>query len=98
MKAKLIRAMLAALFTIPVYAADSLKAFPPAEKGMDRFVLRLPTHDDESLMKVELLVGKTIQTDARNRYFFVGKIEKETIKGWGYTRYLRSEERRVGKE
>jgi ecotin len=27
------------------------------------------------------------QAEARNRYFFGGRIEEETIKGWGYTRY-----------
>ena len=68
-------------------AADNLKAFPPAEEGMVRFVLQLPQHDDESAMQVELLVGKTVQTDVQNRYFFAGKIEQETIKGWGFTRY-----------
>ena len=68
-------------------AADILKAFPPAEEGMVRFVLQLPQHDDKSAMQVELLVGKTVQTDAQNRYFFGGKIEQETIKGWGFTRY-----------
>ncbi|NIP23142.1 MAG: proteinase inhibitor I4 serpin, partial [Phycisphaerae bacterium] len=25
--------------------------------------------------------------DEANKYFFGGKIEKEIIKGWGYTRY-----------
>jgi len=36
---------------------------------------------------LELIVGKTVQVDEKNRYFFAGKIENETIKGWGYTRY-----------
>ena len=64
-----------------------MKAFPPAEEGMVRFVLQLPKQDDESVFKVELIVGKTVQVDEKNRYFFAGKIENETIKGWGYTRY-----------
>jgi ecotin len=76
------------LFTVPAgQAADNMNAFPPAEKGMVRYVLQLPKHDDESALKVELIVGKTVQTDQRNRYFFGGKIEEETIKGWGFTRY-----------
>ena len=70
-----------------VQAADDMKAFPPAEDGMARLVLQLPAQEDETLYKVELLVGKTVQTDARNLYFFAGKIEEETIKGWGYTLY-----------
>jgi len=68
-------------------AADIMKAFPPAEEGMVRYVLQLPGQNDESLFKVELIVGKTVQVDKKNRYFFGGTIEKETIKGWGYTRY-----------
>ena len=36
---------------------------------------------------MELIVGKTLQVDEKNRYFFGGRIEKETIKGWGFTRY-----------
>jgi ecotin len=36
---------------------------------------------------VELIVGKTVLLDEHNRYFFSGKIQKETIKGWGFTRY-----------
>jgi len=72
---------------LSVQAADNMKAFPPAEEGMVRHVLQLPKQDDESAFKVELIVGKTVQVDEGNRYFFGGKIEKETIKGWGFPRY-----------
>ncbi len=76
------------LFAVPAgQAADNLKAFPPAEEGMVRYVLQLPKQADESAFKVELIVGKTVQVDEQNRYFFGGKIEAETIKGWGFTRY-----------
>ena len=68
-------------------AGDNMKAFPPAEEGMVRYVLQLPKQDDESAFKVELIVGKTVQVDERNRYFFGGKIEEETIKGWGFPRF-----------
>ena len=71
-----------------VFAADDLKAFPPAEAGMVRYVLRLPAQPDEAALKVELVVGMTVELDAHNRYFFGGRIERETIKGWGYTRYV----------
>ena len=73
---------------ISAQAADIMKAFPPAEEGMVRYVLQLPKLEDESTARVELIVGKTVQVDEANTYFFGGKIEKETIKGWGYTRYL----------
>ena len=29
-----------------------------------------------------------MKVDERNRYFFGGKLEKETIRGWGHDRYL----------
>ena len=76
------------LFAAPAgQAADNLKAFPPAEEGMVRYVLQLPRQEDESAFRVELIVGKAVQVDERNRYFFGGKIEQETITGWGFTRY-----------
>jgi ecotin len=76
------------LFAVPAgQAADNMKAFPPAEEGMVRYVLQLPKQADESSFKVELMIGKTVQIDERNRYFFAGKIEEETIQGWGFTLY-----------
>jgi ecotin len=72
---------------LSVHAADNMKAFPPAEAGMVRHVLQLPKQSDESAFKVELIVGKTVQVDAVNSYFFAGKIEEETIEGWGFPRY-----------
>ena len=71
-----------------VCEADNMKAFPPPAEGMVRHVLQLPKQEDESAFKLELLVGKTVRIDKANRYFFGGKIEEETIKGWGFTRYM----------
>lgn len=67
--------------------ADNIKAFPPAGKGMVRYVLQLPKQADESAFKVELIVGKTVHVDERNSYFFVSNIEEEAIMGWGFTQY-----------
>lgn len=76
------------MVAIPVLqAADNMKAFIPAEEGMVRHVLQLPGKDDESLFRVELIVGKTVQVDEHNQYFFGGHIEKEQITGWGFTQY-----------
>lgn len=55
---------------------------------MVRYVLELPKQDDQSTLKLELIVGKTARLDADNQYFFGGNIEPETIQGWGYTRYV----------
>ncbi len=63
---------------------ENLKAFPPAQTGQTRHVLMLPECADESLFKVELIVGKSVETDEANRYFFLGKLEEETIEGWGF--------------
>ena len=77
------------LFAVPPgQAADNMKAFPPAGAGMVRHVLQLPPQTDESAFRVELIVGKTLQLEAGNRYFFAGKIEAENIPGWGFTRYV----------
>lgn len=70
------------------HASDPMKAFPPADEGMTRHVLRLPELPDENLRRVELLVGRTEKVDARNTFFFGGKIEEETIEGWGFPRYI----------
>lgn len=70
------------------HAADNMQAFPPADKGMVRYVLQLPKEEDESVLKVELVVGKAVQVDAKNIHFFGGAIEQETIEGWGFTRYI----------
>jgi ecotin len=77
------------LLAVPAgLATDNMKAFPPAGEGMVRHVLQLPQQADESGLKVELIVGKTVETDAGNRYFVAGRIEEETIKGWGFPRYM----------
>jgi ecotin len=75
------------LALLSAHSADNMKAFPPADAGMVRHVLQLPKQNDESAFKVELIVGKNVQVDGVNRYNFGGKIEEETIKGWGFPRY-----------
>lgn len=80
--------LLAIAGVVPASAADDLKAFPAAEEGMTRHVIRLPKQGDESAFKVELIIGKTVKTDAGNRYFFGGQVEVESIPGWGYERYI----------
>ncbi|MGB6223384.1 ecotin [Haloferula sp.] len=71
-----------------VSSAPPLEAYPAAEKGMVRHVLQLPAEKDESLYKVELILGKTVKTDAANSYFFGGLIEARSIEGWGYSYHI----------
>jgi len=85
---KTLFALLIALVSTTSLAADNMKAFPPAEEGMVRYVINLSEQEDESGWRVELLVGQTVQIDAANRYFFAGTLETETIEGWGFDRHI----------
>ncbi len=80
--------LVVALGISSAHAADNMKAFPPAEPGMTRYVINLPPQQDESALKVDLIVGKMVRTDPVNRYFFGGTLETETIAGWGFDRYV----------
>jgi len=86
----ILRFLAIALFaaSMPAHAADNMKAFPPPDAGQSRFVITVPPQKDEFSFKVELLVGKLVKTDAHNRYFFGGALKTETIKGWGFDRYI----------
>ena len=85
---KTLFALVLSLVTTISLAADNMKAFPPAEDGMVRYVINLPEQQDETAWRVELLVGQTVQLDAANRYFFAGTLETETIEGWGFDRHI----------
>jgi ecotin len=63
------------------------KAYPAAEKGMKRIVIHLDAQKDEYSWKVELIVGKTVETDGVNRVALMGKLEERPVEGWGYTFY-----------
>lgn len=69
---------------------DDLKPYPPAEAGAARMVIRLPAVDDESQLKVELMIGKAMKIDC-NRHWFGGKFEREIVAGWGYPIFRLSE-------
>jgi ecotin len=73
------------------YAADhkELKAYPQAKPGMERLVLVLPHKErgEDAGFKVELIPGKTMETDGVNRMGLGYSIQEKTVKGWGYTYY-----------
>lgn len=85
---RLLAALCVLLAALPTQAADHMKAFPAAEEGMVRHVLQLPKQEEESDFRVELVVGKTVEVDQGNKYFFAGQIDEETITGWGFSRYV----------
>ncbi len=66
-----------------------LQAFPPAQEGMERFVIVLPHKErgEEDGFKVELTVGKEMLTDGVNQVRLGNAIEPRTLEGWGYTYY-----------
>ncbi len=77
----------ALLGTLRAKSHDNLKAYAPAAEGMQRYVIELPKLADESLLKVELIIGKTVPTDGANRHFFGGKVTREVVQGWGFSYY-----------
>ncbi|MFN0066599.1 MAG: ecotin [Limisphaerales bacterium] len=91
MKALLALTLLALAMNAPAAtdeAVRNLKAFPPAEPGMRRFVIFVPQKKAEENFRVELQVGRTVLTDGVNRNFFGGRLETETIQGWGFDRQI----------
>jgi len=77
----------ATLHARPDDASSWQKAYPASEKGMKRIVIHLDAQKDEYSWKVELIVGKTVETDGVNRVALMGKIEERPVEGWGYTFY-----------
>lgn len=85
----MIRIVLALLAVVSMAsAADNMQAFPPAGKGMTRFVLHLSEASNETDLKVEIIVGKTVKTDTVNQHFFGGDLKMATVDGWGFDYYI----------
>ena len=80
--------LLAATSVVAGESQDSLKAFPEAEAQMTRHVLHLEPREHEAGLRIEVIVGRMVEVDAVNRYFFGGRIEPRNIEGWGFTRYV----------
>lgn len=92
-----IRAALAAFFVTtaacaaepaaaPAVPADSIKMFPQPAAGEQRVAIALPALENEGDARVELMIGKTLQTDC-NQHWFGGELTAADVKGWGYTYY-----------
>ena len=67
------------------FAEVDMKPYPEAEEGMVRHALELEPKDREDDYRVELILGKTVETDGANRHFFGGVIDSHVVEGWGYT-------------
>jgi ecotin len=86
---RLVRIFIVLFSFVLLYANQSeyIETFPKASDGMERYVLILPEQKDESVLKVELIIGKEVLTDKENNYFFDGTIKQDIVKGWGFTYY-----------
>ena len=71
----------------------SIHMFPESLPGYTRHVIRLPKLTGEA--RLELLPGKMIQADTCNRIAASVEVNKESIKGWGYS-YLTISNFKVG--
>ena len=62
-------------------------AYPAAGPGRVRHVVLLPAVAEEAAedLKVEVVAGKTIDTDGVNRFRFGGEFREKDIPGWGFS-------------
>ncbi len=58
--------------------------FPTAEKNQKKVVIEVPYAATDSNKKIEIFVGKEMETDKCNQYSLSGNFVKKDLKGWGY--------------
>lgn len=68
-------------------ASEDLKPYPPADPGVQRWVIRLPAVPAPEERRVEVIVGKTIEVDC-NRHSFSTTVSRRIASGWGFPYYV----------
>lgn len=58
--------------------------FPKAEKGMKQVVIEVPHSNQDENKKIEIFVGKNMETDTCNQTILGGSFKSSELKGWGY--------------
>ena len=76
------------LMTAAVHAADvnNISMYPAPVEGQTRYVISLPPQKDESLLKVEIVAGRTESVDC-NQHAYRGELDEQVVQGWGYNYY-----------
>ena len=77
------------LFPVVAVAGDTknMKPYPAAANGFKRMVFQVPAAENESVLKVEIIVGKTMSVDC-NQTSFSGVLEKRVAQGWGFPYFV----------
>ncbi len=88
--AKILTPLLLTSLFASAHAQDQekyLQAFPEAADGMVRFVIELPhkARGEDAGFRVEIIVGKMIETDGINQHHLGGEITAQSLEGWGFT-------------
>jgi ecotin len=79
-------AMFCGVSLYAMVSAEDIKMFPEPEDNFERFVIRLAPQENEDDLLVELMPGVMYEKDC-NSVGMPGKIERKTVKGWGYSFY-----------
>lgn len=61
--------------------------YPSAKKGQIRHAIFLPGAENESNLKIELSMGKSMKVDC-NHHMIGGSLESKDLQGWGYNYFV----------